>query len=173
MHPQPRPAPKRAGAVPQKREPGTVWKLVDARCKQLADSVTAARVPFLLSLIWAFVWAWSLYLADVGYIKYYQKHIDRMAKEARAGADPAWFHVLCRVYQLQAHKRDPGAQLELDAKQLEQCESHFRTEGAPIRKWAEDLHRARSPESEGGSAATPAAKHRSSWYRHTFCEELA
>jgi hypothetical protein len=54
--------------MPAKRRPETLWKLVDARCAQLADSVSGARIAFLVALSWSFIWAWSLYSVDLGYL---------------------------------------------------------------------------------------------------------
>ncbi|MBI4273766.1 MAG: hypothetical protein HY659_03575 [Rhizobiales bacterium] len=54
---------------PRKREPATLWKLVDARCLQLADAVASARTAFLVALTWSFVWAWALYSVDLGYLR--------------------------------------------------------------------------------------------------------
>jgi len=51
-----------------KRKPETLWKLVEARCIQLADSVSGARIAFLVALSWSFIWAWSLYSVDLGYL---------------------------------------------------------------------------------------------------------
>ena len=51
-----------------KRRPDTLWKLVDARATQLADSVSGARAAFLVALTWSFIWAWALYSADNGYL---------------------------------------------------------------------------------------------------------
>jgi hypothetical protein len=56
------------------RDPKTIWKLIDAQCQQLSDAVAAARVPFLLSLLWAFIWAWSLYSAEFGYLASFYRH---------------------------------------------------------------------------------------------------
>lgn len=52
-----------------KRRPETLWKLVEARCAQLADAVHSARVSFLVALTWGFIWAWALYSAGWGYLK--------------------------------------------------------------------------------------------------------
>lgn len=43
-------------------------RLVDAKVLQLRDAVTGARTPFLLSLLWAFVWASAIYTHDYGYV---------------------------------------------------------------------------------------------------------
>ena len=55
---------------PRQREPDTLWKLVDARCAQLADAVANARIPFLIALTWSFIWAWAIYSVDVGYLRW-------------------------------------------------------------------------------------------------------
>jgi hypothetical protein len=54
-----------------KRKQETRWKLVEARSKQIAEAVSAARIPFLLVLTWAFLWAWSLYSTEFSYLKIY------------------------------------------------------------------------------------------------------
>jgi hypothetical protein len=60
-----------------RRQPATLWKMVDAQCTQLADAVSVARIPFLLSLLWAFIWAWSLYSAEFGYLgSFYRERLD-------------------------------------------------------------------------------------------------
>jgi hypothetical protein len=53
----------------RRREPATLWKLVDARCAQLADAVAAARTSFLVALTWSFIWAWAIYSVDLGYLR--------------------------------------------------------------------------------------------------------
>jgi hypothetical protein len=64
----------------ERRERDTIWKLVEAKCAQLSDSVSSARVPFLLALTWAFIWAWALYSVDLGYLstfrnRYYESTV--------------------------------------------------------------------------------------------------
>lgn len=51
------------------RKPETIWRLVESQCRQLSDAVSSARVPFLLSLLWGFIWGWSLYINDMGHLK--------------------------------------------------------------------------------------------------------
>jgi hypothetical protein len=44
------------------------WKLAEVRAKQLADAVSAARIPFFLALAWSFSWVFALYTSEYGYI---------------------------------------------------------------------------------------------------------
>jgi hypothetical protein len=60
--------------VSRKSSPEIVWKIVDAQCAQLADAVKAARIPFLLALSWAFLWGWSLYSSQYGYLASFYRH---------------------------------------------------------------------------------------------------
>jgi hypothetical protein len=53
-----------------KRE--TLWRLIDARCRQLSDVVSAARIPFLIALTWSLIWTWALYTTDQGYVDTYR-----------------------------------------------------------------------------------------------------
>lgn len=43
------------------RQSATLWRLVDVKCAQIAEAITAARLPFLLSLTWSFIWLSALY----------------------------------------------------------------------------------------------------------------
>ena len=52
------------GAKP--REPKTLWRLVEARCDQITDAISAARLPFLLGLTWSFIWISALYVGEFG-----------------------------------------------------------------------------------------------------------
>jgi hypothetical protein len=54
--------------VRRKRQPETLWRLVDARCVQLADAVSGARTAVFVALTWSLVWAWALYTVDLGYL---------------------------------------------------------------------------------------------------------
>jgi len=51
------------------------WKIVEAQCVQLTDAVKSARIPFLLALLWAFLWSWSLYSFDFGYLVFYRHRL--------------------------------------------------------------------------------------------------
>lgn len=76
----------RRPAAKAKRKPETIWKLIDVQCSQLSDAVAAARVPFLLSLLWAFIWAWTLYSAQYGYIgTFYRSRLDVSLSLLEAG----------------------------------------------------------------------------------------
>jgi hypothetical protein len=52
----------------ESRSHDSLWRLIEAHSKQLGDSVTAARIPFLLALTWAFIWAWALYAYEFSYV---------------------------------------------------------------------------------------------------------
>ena len=52
------------------------WKLLDKRCTQLSDTVSAARIPFLLALTWSFAWFWGLYVYEYGYITILKKRYE-------------------------------------------------------------------------------------------------
>src|SRR5690348_3712965 len=74
------------------------WRLVEARCSQLADSVASARVPFLLALTWSFVWAWALYGYDLGYLNIQRERYEgyqAFAQKPPAAADQAEFQKIC------------------------------------------------------------------------------
>lgn len=66
-----------------KHQPDTVWRLVEAHCKQITDALTAARVPFVLALTWAFVWAWAIYTVEWGYVHEYYRMTARADIQAR------------------------------------------------------------------------------------------
>ncbi|MGL3107542.1 hypothetical protein [Bradyrhizobium sp. BR 1432] len=66
----------------------TLWKLTDARCAQLTDSISNARAPFFLGLAWAFLWAWALYNVDVGYLNVFQARYERLSALAASPAQP-------------------------------------------------------------------------------------
>src|SRR5262249_7686172 len=78
-----------------KREPDTIWKLVNARCQQLADSVAAARVPFLTALTWSFVWAWALYSVDLGYLGTYRIRYANFYSQSMAMQPSEEFKNIC------------------------------------------------------------------------------
>jgi hypothetical protein len=71
-----------------KRDKATIWKLVDAKCVQLADSVKAARVPFLLLLLWTFVWGTSLYNHDYGYTRELIKRTESVLADPSFSTSP-------------------------------------------------------------------------------------
>lgn len=66
-------------------DPESLWRLVDGKSTQLKDAVWGARVPFLLSLLWAFVWFVALYNHDYGYTRQIVARLDRAAIHAREG----------------------------------------------------------------------------------------
>jgi hypothetical protein len=67
----------------QKHRADTLWKMLDAQCSQLKDSIASARTPFLLSLTWAFVWAWTIYVTNYGFISTF--YIQRLNDSLSAG----------------------------------------------------------------------------------------
>jgi hypothetical protein len=66
----------------------TIWKLLDARCKQLSDVIGATRVPFLLALSWALLWFWALYTTDQGYLKLYRARYVAITAMMNSTAQP-------------------------------------------------------------------------------------
>jgi hypothetical protein len=62
-----------AGAKP--REPKTLWRLVEARCNQITDAISAARLPFLLGLTWSFIWVSALYVSEFSYTKDFRSRL--------------------------------------------------------------------------------------------------
>ncbi|MEZ5357962.1 MAG: hypothetical protein R3F48_03965 [Candidatus Zixiibacteriota bacterium] len=54
----------------------TIWKLVDAKCYQLKEAVSAARIPFVLTLIWAFVWFAAIYNHEFSYTTELLKRVE-------------------------------------------------------------------------------------------------
>jgi hypothetical protein len=108
-----------------KHRPETVWRLVEAHCKQITDALAAARLPLVLGLTWSFVWAWSLYAAGLGYVHAHHKHSSRVLAMSES-ANPqtvAKFQALC----LESHRRrlpddvSRRALTTLSPKQTEQC----------------------------------------------------
>lgn len=87
----------RPTAAPQApaRRPETVWRLLDARCEQLADAITAARLPFLLALTWSFIWAWGLYVNEYGYIGIYKERYEGLAELSRQRQSKPEFSTKC------------------------------------------------------------------------------
>jgi hypothetical protein len=49
-----------------------VTKIADARSRQLSDAASAARIPLLIALTWALLWAWAIYKVEFGYINIYR-----------------------------------------------------------------------------------------------------
>jgi hypothetical protein len=52
----------------QKKRPETLWRLVDAKCTQLKDTVSSARIALLAVLAWAFAMFVARYNHEVGYV---------------------------------------------------------------------------------------------------------
>jgi hypothetical protein len=75
----------------------TIWRLVDARCKQLADVVSAARIPFLLALTWSLIWTWALFTTEYGYVNTYKSRYMAISAlmESDAEEDRKKFARLC------------------------------------------------------------------------------
>jgi hypothetical protein len=61
-----------SGTGSPRHRPDTLWKLVDARCRQLTDAVAATRTPFIVALTWSFIWAWALYSNEFSYLNTYE-----------------------------------------------------------------------------------------------------
>ncbi len=49
-----------------------VSKIAEARSRQLSDAAPAWRVPLLLSITWALLWAWTIYKVEFGYNNTYK-----------------------------------------------------------------------------------------------------
>lgn len=84
-----------AGKPRERHEPATKWKLVEMRCEALADAAKGARLPYLLALMWAFVWSACLYTGSVGYVRMYQARYVTLERHfAREFSD---FGVSCEI----------------------------------------------------------------------------
>lgn len=68
----------------EKIDRDTLWKLIEARCNQLSDAIKTARVPFLLALTWAFLWGWTLYDTEFGYLQTYVGRIETSIADVNA-----------------------------------------------------------------------------------------
>lgn len=55
----------------------TIWKLVQAGCDQLGETVRSSRLPIVLMLTWALVWFMVLYEVEVGMFKNTQLKLSR------------------------------------------------------------------------------------------------
>lgn len=123
--------------APKRRNPETLWRLVDARCKQLADAVAAARIPFLLALTWAFVWGWALYSAEHGYMEVHVKEMAALHEEVQSRAPELEDHwqQLCRMYLIQVKGEALEKLRTLTANQVRLCLNHFTNEGKGALDW--------------------------------------
>lgn len=60
---------QKKGKPEQVFHPDTLWKLVDAKCSEIKDAISSARIPMLLMLLWGFIWFVTLYNHEIGYTK--------------------------------------------------------------------------------------------------------
>ena len=108
-----------------KHRPETVWRLVEAHCKQITDALAAARVPLMLSLTWSFIWAWSLYSVSFGYIHTFTKETVDLIRMSKS-ADPkvaSQFHKLCLAHHRRqlSDEKERQALTKLSEDQLNRC----------------------------------------------------
>jgi hypothetical protein len=122
-----------------KRKPATVWKLVEAQCNQLTDAVAGARTPFLLSLVWAFIWAWALYSSEFGYLgSFYRQRLDASllhASEVGATGEQQ-FRIDCNRVTAGTLSKDLKESTKLAPEKREACESALKGR----RAWAEKAY---------------------------------
>lgn len=105
----------------KQRADDTKWRLVAAKCAQLADAVTSARVPFLLLLTWSFAWLWALYSVGFGYTTIY---FDRLAKLKAVSELPEFEQICTAISPLSREDeiRVAGRIFKIEpAKKLEYC----------------------------------------------------
>lgn len=80
----------------ERHESTTKWKLVEIRCEALVDAAKSARAPFVLALLWAFVWGASTYTATVGYLQSYQARYEHLLNDV-LGREFEKFGIRCNV----------------------------------------------------------------------------
>jgi hypothetical protein len=107
-----------------KIDSATVWKLVEAKSKQLSDVISATRVPFLVALSWALLWSWALYTTDQGYLKTYRARYIAIAAlmESTTQTNTDLFKDVCKNYifpieglpTVSGHKVEPDKDWGLD-----------------------------------------------------------
>ena len=78
----------KTAAIHQKRKPETLWKLIESRSAQLSDSVTSARTPFLLALVWAAVMAWQNFVGGYGYLGFLRTEAESRQLLVEIGVRP-------------------------------------------------------------------------------------
>jgi hypothetical protein len=117
--------------------------MIDAQCAQLTDAVSAAKIPFLLTLLWAFIWAWSLYSAEFGYLTtFYRARLDSslLHKEETGTRGALQFKIDCKrvtVGRLQVNESLPlEQQPALSPKEKKDCEDAL----TERRSWAEKAY---------------------------------
>jgi hypothetical protein len=127
----------------RKRTPATIWKMVDAQCTQLTDAVAAAKIPFLITLLWAFIWAWSLYSSEFGYLTtFYRTRLDSslLYKDETATSGALQFMIDCKrvtAGRLQVNESlSPEKQPALSPDQKKDCEKSL----TERRSWAEKAY---------------------------------
>lgn len=107
------------------------WKLINARCVQLTDSISNARTPFLLALVWSFIWAWALYNGDYSYLKFFKARYERLSilSSSSAPSDQKQLEGLCPNVVPGVYK--PVAELPMDHAdadtKLEICKSKIKS----------------------------------------------
>ena len=68
---------------PRRRQPQTIWRLVDAKCDQISDAVSAVRLPFVFALTLSIIWLSALYISEYGYTQYVREEIVKVAAVGR------------------------------------------------------------------------------------------
>ena len=71
---------------PSEREPETIWRLVDAKCEQISDAISATRIPFGLALTWSAIWLSAIYISQYSYIS---EHRDALLKYSAIAHPPS------------------------------------------------------------------------------------
>jgi hypothetical protein len=105
----------------------TLWKLTNARCSQLTDSISNARLPFFLGLAWAFIWAWALFNIDVGYLNVFQARYQRLSAIAASPVQADQDELLKWCPRVAPALYQPAANIPMDRAtpqdKLELCKS--------------------------------------------------
>ncbi len=123
------------------RRPETMWRLVEARCSQLADAVAAARLPFLLGLTWTFVWGWGLYGAEFGYMNLYSARYESFIKLSRSpdAASQEKFRSIC-CHILPAHEGSTCTPSTLTRREVGECRKRVKERAAWANVAARETH---------------------------------
>jgi hypothetical protein len=141
-----------------KHRPETVWRLVEAHCKQITDALSAARVPLVLGLTWAFIWAWSLYAMDLGYIRPQFEHVERLIAKGKS-AEPKDVAKVREICLAGYRRADPGdsarkALKNLPDDEFKKCLERMEKSQEWTRKQLEEVRLVSFP---GGLAKTTVA----------------
>jgi hypothetical protein len=91
-------------------------KIVDAKCEQLKEAVSSARVPFFLALTWTLIWSAALYNHEFGYTK---KLIQRF-EEAVSSQDVRNTAEVFQRYHSKESPLDEATAKEMVKEQLKQ-----------------------------------------------------